>query len=219
MLGYKTTYSVFFSGSHFGRGTGSILINNVTCSGNESSIQDCGHNGWRSHDCDHTEDAGVRCVAAGPVEVRLVGGTRAGEGRVEVFHNGKWGTVCDDGWDDIDARVVCRMLDYKPTYSVSFSGSHFGRGTGSILMDNVACSGNESSIQDCGHNGWRSHDCDHFKDAGVRCVAAGPVEVRLVGGAHAGEGRVEVFYNGEWGTANDDGWDNNDARVVCKVPK
>jgi len=42
--------------------------------------------------------------------VRLVGGNSSREGRLEVFHNNQWGTVCDDSFDDTDARVVCRSL-------------------------------------------------------------------------------------------------------------
>ena len=42
--------------------------------------------------------------------VQLVGGSSPNEGRVEICQNKEWGTVCDDGWDTSDARVVCRQL-------------------------------------------------------------------------------------------------------------
>jgi len=45
--------------------------------------------------------------------IRLIGGSRASEGRVEVCFNNTWGTVCDDGWTDVDASVVCRQLGYS----------------------------------------------------------------------------------------------------------
>ena len=102
--------------------------------------------------------------------IRLVGGNWNGEGRVDIFHNGHWGTVCDDSWDMNDARVVCRALGYADASSAPHS-AHFGRGRGPIWLDNVNCNGNETSIERCPHNGWSVHNCGHSEDASVICLS------------------------------------------------
>ena len=93
---------------------------------------------------------------------------RAGDGccRVEVFNAGEWGTVCDDGWDDADANVVCASFGCSGGTGVQ----NFGGGTGRIWLDDVACSGSEASLAACPHNEWGSHDCVHSEDAGACCA-------------------------------------------------
>ena len=90
------------------------------------------------------------------------------QGRVEVSYNGNWGTVCDDSWDLTDANVVCRELGYGPAVKAQVS-STFGRGKGTIWMDDVKCTGDERSLTECRHNGWGKQNCDHSQDAGVVC--------------------------------------------------
>ena len=91
---------------------------------------------------------------------------------MEVFHNESWGTVCDDGWDLADARVVCRSLGY-PDAVAATSSAYFGQGSGDIWLDEVACDGSEESLFDCNHYGFGNHDCYHGEDAGVICSPNG----------------------------------------------
>ena len=97
-----------------------------------------------------------------------MGGSTCSEGRVEVFHNNIWGTVCDDSWDINDARVICRQLGYRDAIS-SPGSARFGAGRGKIWLDNVNCQGDEASIVYCGHSGWGNNDCGHYEDASVVC--------------------------------------------------
>ncbi|NWR42758.1 MARCO protein, partial [Regulus satrapa] len=96
--------------------------------------------------------------------VRLVGGER--RGRVEIFHKGSWGTICDDGWTTREAGVVCRMLGFNRALS-SFTAP---AGTGQIWLDDVSCTGSEITIMDCSKRDWGSHNCNHNEDAGVECA-------------------------------------------------
>ena len=103
------------------------------------------------------------------LKVRLVGGTTTDEGRVEVFHGGVWGTICDDGWDLNDANVVCRELGYGGA-TKAFRRSTFGRTFGQeVLLDDVGCTGEEDTVFDCEHRGLGTHNCWFFEHAGVRC--------------------------------------------------
>ena len=104
--------------------------------------------------------------------VRLAGGERSNEGRVEIYYNGTWGTVCDDEWYLSHAHVVCRQLGFQNA-EAAFEDAEFGEGTGPIWLDEVECTGNESSLFSCSHDPVGEHNCDHDEDAGVRCNITG----------------------------------------------
>ena len=88
---------------------------------------------------------------------------------MEVYHNGTWGTVCDNGWDLKDAQVVCKELDLGNATAARYN-AFYRRGSGQIWLQDLRCLGNESTVEDCSHGGWgNTFICDHYEDAGVKC--------------------------------------------------
>lgn len=127
----------------------------------------------------------------------MVDGSHRREGRVEIFNEGEWGTMCFHGNlqlftvpspTNIDtAHVVCRQLGY-PNGLMLTSDVVYGLGTGLVSLE-PWCDGNETRIEQCHHFGWRQHHdctqsavyrcaadfiysrrCDHSDDIGVDCA-------------------------------------------------
>uniref|UniRef100_A0A8C5X5R7 SRCR domain-containing protein n=1 Tax=Malurus cyaneus samueli TaxID=2593467 RepID=A0A8C5X5R7_9PASS len=98
--------------------------------------------------------------------LRLASGKGSHEGRLEVYHKGQWGTVCDDGWTELNTQVVCRQLGFnaameKESYSEGSSGP--------IWLDDVICSGKETNLLQCSRREWGKHDCNHQEDVRLIC--------------------------------------------------
>nr|XP_054772349.1 deleted in malignant brain tumors 1 protein-like [Lytechinus pictus] len=176
--------------ANFDKGSGDSILDGVRCRGSEEHLADCMHGGFGSNVCSHEKDAGAICYSNAVTLqycaltlcsstassssfqlhqlVRLVGGSNAAEGRVEIQQGGRWGTVCHDQWDSFDATVVCRMLGFQGALE-ALGSAHFGKGSGEIFMDEVQCEGTELRLTDCKHNGIGEHNCAHNEDASVVC--------------------------------------------------
>ncbi|NWY53259.1 LOX3B oxidase, partial [Chionis minor] len=172
------------------------------------------------------------------LKFRLAGYPRKhNEGRIEVFYNDEWGTICDDDFTLANAHVLCRHLGFVAATGWAHSAK-YGKGVGRIWLDNVNCAGGEKSIADCKHRGWGNSDCSHEEDAGVICKderipgfkdsnvieteQSHVEEVRLRPVVSGGrrqlpvtEGIVEVRYKDVWAQICDEGWSSQNSRVVC----
>ena len=125
------------------------------------------------------------CLFIVDFPIRLQGGLTELEGRVEIFYQGSWGTICDDQWDSNDATVVCRQLGFLGT-AVAKTEAYFGEGTGDIVLDDVECVGTESLLGRCPAKPLGDHNCGHGEDAGVVCRAPGEEGTRPEHWTHLG---------------------------------
>ena len=144
-------------------------------------------------------------------DLRLVDGTLTDgdgtpcEGRLEVYYNGAWGTICDDYWTEQEADVACRQLGFVGG-SVDdwnrFRNAYFPPGTSdqAMVLDNVKCTGRESELFECGvHDASQltplSGNCKHKEDVGLRCVknSEGPyVTGMVISGPPGDNGKYDV---------------------------
>nr|XP_014339543.1 PREDICTED: deleted in malignant brain tumors 1 protein-like [Latimeria chalumnae] len=201
-----------YNSSQYGHGAGPVWLTGVECLGNESALHHC--NRPPTGQSDASDDVGLLCSEH--MKLHLVGRGGHCSGRVEVYYNGSWGTVCDDQWDLSDAEVVCKQLGCGHAITAT-TLAVFGEGRGPVWLDDMQCRGNESLLWECPLVEWGRHNCKHREDAGVVCSdQIQPRSVHLAGGDSECSGRVEVRYNGSWGTVCDESWDLNAASVVCR---
>ena len=114
--------------------------------------------------------------------VRLSGGYAPYAGHVMVYHQGVWGTVCDNGWDENDAAVVCRELGY-PGVTMATKDSFYEYGpAGVINIELVGCYGNETKLSQCSYKTSAEQSVCRTKwgrnEAGVICEAGNNTDVK-----------------------------------------
>ncbi|KAL5487169.1 hypothetical protein EMCRGX_G019740 [Ephydatia muelleri] len=182
-------------------------------------------------------------------DVRLTSAANRYEGRLEVFHNGTWGVVCSSktAFSYPSGDVVCKQLGYASAAVVRSKASYYygvvASNTTRVWMDNVRCTGKESSLLQCSSDGWGVNRCSANDYVGLQCNLAYPVKplsmpVRLSCPVHnngsctvcpdqrgpepgdctaqpAAQGIVEAFYNNQWRAVTLRGWNMNAANVVC----
>uniref|UniRef100_A0A8D2HE91 SRCR domain-containing protein n=1 Tax=Urocitellus parryii TaxID=9999 RepID=A0A8D2HE91_UROPR len=141
-------------------------VDEIQCRKTDTSLWQCPSDPWKQRSCSAKEEAYIMCSGNRPKscpgtvpctdkeKLLLRGGDSECSGRVEVWHKGTWGTVCDDSWSLAEAEVVCQQLGCGSALDAPGEAA-FGPGNGSIWLDEVYTLGQS--------------DCKHEEDAGVRC--------------------------------------------------
>ncbi|KAL1275599.1 hypothetical protein QQF64_035222 [Cirrhinus molitorella] len=141
-------------------------LDKLKCRRHDSTLWQCPSSPWAQNDCDN-EVAKITC--SDHVPLRLSGGEGRCSGRLEVYHNAVWGSVCDDQWDISDAQVVCRQLGCGAALRAD-GNSVFGAGEGVVWLNRVECRGNEIHLWDCPLSLKNHTDCSHKEHAGLTCA-------------------------------------------------
>ena len=153
-------------------------------------------------------------------------GSSSAAGLLEIFLNDEWGTICDYGFDLIDANVACRQMGYRAavSYTIGFHSPYgIGGENSSVWLSEIDCrDSNGQHLLSCAHGEVGEHDCDHYSDVAVVCEET-PLanledgSLRLTGGAHNSEGIIEIACNGRWKTVcgRNERFGQTEADAVC----
>ncbi|XP_049339183.1 scavenger receptor cysteine-rich type 1 protein M130-like isoform X7 [Astyanax mexicanus] len=165
-------------------------LDDVKCRKHDSTLFHCPSSSWSQNNCDRSSEVThITCSGekkqlafenlqkfflfpnqgqcSNYMPIRLRGGEEICSGRLEVYHNAEWGSICADLWDIRDAQVVCRQLGCGPALSANRRAVD-GSGGGTIWMNRVKCRGNEIHLWDCPHSLKIHTGCSH--SAGVTCA-------------------------------------------------
>ena len=102
--------------------------------------------------------------------IRLTGGSTSYEGRIEVFLDGQWGTVCStEEITTAEAATLCISLGFGPPQSV-VSGALYGDSADvPILVDSLVCQGAKDHFTECRVSRNKGLSCTHDNDIGIIC--------------------------------------------------
>ena len=113
--------------SSYSQGSGTIWLDNLQCTSSDLMLSTCSHSGFGNNYCSHSEDVAVTCTHSAAIRLVTKGehtSSNLTAGRLEVYHSGQWGTVCNDGFYSTEASVACRQLGFSSHFDYDTVGSY-----------------------------------------------------------------------------------------------
>nr|XP_034326687.1 deleted in malignant brain tumors 1 protein isoform X1 [Crassostrea gigas]XP_034326688.1 deleted in malignant brain tumors 1 protein isoform X1 [Crassostrea gigas] len=222
-MGFR--WGIGYSLAHYGPGDSGqpIYLDEVVCDGDEKSLLECNSNTWGTHNCNHQEDASVSCYN---VTARLNHASdQDNVGTVEISGIKGWSQVCDEGWDETDATVLCKELGFVHGYAIT--NADITKGDLSTFTDafwKFNCTGKETTLANCTKaDHWQGH-CTNGNLAAAVChkkhkdKVNNTIELRMINAENGNKkwGRLEILYQEVWGHICDRTWTDQAADVACK---
>ncbi|KAG2492959.1 hypothetical protein HYH03_008867 [Edaphochlamys debaryana] len=228
-LGYRSGQPSASAG--FGQGRGPIWLADLTCNGTETGLAAClpgtNNNSAFEHYGNpaylfHSGDSGVVCRAEAPPttgSIRLTGGTTRGVGRLEVAWRLRWGAVHSEGWGWHESHVACRQLGFGGAAQARAGDYGYGLAPDTpAFLSGVNCTGAEASLAACA-NGRAYDNYRHYGSLVIlTCVDAVPAQgaMRITYGPSPNMGRLELYWDGRWGSIEPNNFGAQAAAVLCR---
>ncbi|XP_064594417.1 deleted in malignant brain tumors 1 protein-like [Liolophura sinensis] len=159
-------------------------------------------------------------------DIVLLGGSRPSQGTVSIYWKGRWGTLCDEGWDQDKTATVCQQLGFNWTNALPATNGFFGRSK-NMKPHKVYfyCPRVKTKLKYC-RKSYRHQECDGDNVAGLDCEPdleynETAIQVRLVNAITPNAGAIEILYQGTWGAVCDSSfhpnyWGHSAAQWACK---
>ncbi|XP_062854872.1 scavenger receptor cysteine-rich type 1 protein M160 [Trichomycterus rosablanca] len=157
----------------------------------------------------------LKCGLGAQERIALRGSGSPCKGRLEVYHDGRWGLVCHHEWNNKNGDVVCSSLGCGK-YVKSGTSSYTLNRKLSMWMDEVNCKGDEKNLWDCKFNGWDVHKCHQENHIMVECSGSITLSLNLNGRTDECAGVVQFNTPNGIASVCNVAWDEAKADMVCK---